>query len=48
MDYKKIKKLEKEIDKLSINPNKNYDELIKIYKILLKEYYMLKKELFTD
>jgi hypothetical protein len=48
MDYKKIKKLEKEIDKLSINPNKNYNELIKIYKILLKEYYMLKKELFTD
>jgi hypothetical protein len=48
MDYKKIKKLEKEIDKLSINPKKNYNELIKIYKILLKEYYMLKKELFTD
>ncbi len=48
MNYKKIKKIEKEIDKLLINPNKNYNELIKIYKILLKEYYMLKSELFTD
>jgi hypothetical protein len=47
MDYEKIKNLEKKINKLLINPNKNYNELIKIYKILLKEYYMLKNELFN-
>jgi hypothetical protein len=43
MEKKKIKELKKKIKLLSEDLDKNYWELLDIYKTLITEYYLLKK-----